>query len=400
LIKLAAALSWRLLIAVVLAIAGLRLANSHTLSAVLLGAVSLALAFDAVVLARQPVRTDLAPPMLLPEEARKLHRMEALLDVVTVALFVLAPDGRITYANRAARRIAGAEVRLADVTGIGRTAANTLEALGPGERRIVTLHDERMILAWAGAFSEPGEPEQRLLSLQLVVGGLDAVQLNAWHSMTRVLAHEMMNSLTPITSLSQSLCTIAREKPLGSEIVSALDTIARRSENLMRFVERYRAVAEVPKPQVRTIETLPFLERVVLLVRDRVLRSPIQVETSFLHAPDIFDADPELIEQALLNLLLNAIEALDDLAHGQVTLRAKTDGKNVAFEVCDNGPGTPIGLLEDIFVPFFTTKREGSGVGLSLARQIAIAHGGTLTAHHGLDCGMIFRLIVPTGFSR
>lgn len=389
-----------MLLAVVLIVIAFRLADSQSLSAALLGAVAVATLCNAVVAAIRPSRMEIAQPLFLLEHAPKLHRMEALLDVVTVALLVLSPDGRITYLNRAARRIVGNEVRLSDVSGIGPIAAQTLEALGPGERRIITLRDERMVLVWAGSFSEPGEPQQRLLSLQLIVGGLDAVQLNAWNSMARVLAHEMMNSLTPITSLTQSLSAIAREALLGTEIVGALDTIAQRSENLLRFVERYRAVAEVPKPQLQTIETAPFLERVVLLTREKARKNVIVAEHRSPQAPRVFDADPELIEQALLNLVTNAIEAIDDRRNGQVTLHAMADGTNMAFEIRDNGPGTPTGLLEDIFVPFFTTKRDGSGIGLSLARQIAIAHGGTLTARHGAAGGMVFRLIVPGGSLR
>jgi two-component system, NtrC family, nitrogen regulation sensor histidine kinase NtrY len=239
-----------------------------------------------------------------------------------------------------------------------------------------------------------------LLSVQLVVGGLDAVQLGAWHSMARVLAHEMMNSLTPITSLTTSLAATARERQLSPEIATALETIAQRSENLMRFVERYRAIAEVPKPLVRPIDTQQFLQGVLLLLRDTAGGRQVKLEQAPKALPASFDADPELLEQALLNLLLNAIDAVADRPNGEVLLRASAEGQTFAFEVWDNGPGVPIGLLEDVFVPFFTTKHGGSGIGLSLARQIAIAHGGSLTGRHRPDGGMVFRMTVPNDLTR
>jgi signal transduction histidine kinase len=323
--------------------------------------------------------------------------MLALLDAVSISLFAVDGHGRIAYANRAALLLAGMEAkRLVDICCLGPDAAAALIALPAGGRRLLSLADGRTVLARAGTFATPEGQLQRLLSLQLLTGDLDAVQVGAWHAMSQVLAHEMMNSLTPIASLSESLQRlIAVPNSVRPEIASAIDTVARRSGHLLRFVERYRAVADLPTPQFTKIDLVGLLEASGNLMRAQLQNQNTRFELALPLGHPVLRADAELLEQALLNLLTNAAEAVTALDDGCVTLSCSVGRDEISIEVRDNGCGVPNEQIEEIFVPFYTTKAGGSGIGLSLVRQIALAHGGRVDATPSPSRGMTFTLHLP-----
>ena len=388
------ALTWRTLLAGVFATLLLQVLTTthYYATALVLGALIALTITDATRLyARQGV-LGVGTRAAEREQARQLDRMAALLDAVTVSLMALAPDGRISFANRAARLLAGEEVgRLADIKALGKTAADTLLALPVGARQIVTMADGRPMLAWLGAFTAPGTPPQRLISLQAVTGELDAVQLKAWADMTRVLAHEMMNSLTPISSLSESLPQLLAS---GGDVGAAVETIARRSRHLMNFVERYRKIADLPAPSPRRIDLAAFLADIDALMRAHLATRGIGWHCNGIEAT--LQADPDLLNQALINLLHNAADAAAQNPAPAISLGCTLDNGEVLFRIHDNGPGIPPGRMEEIFVPFFTTKQGGSGIGLTLARQIALAHGGRLKVPiNNPGAGATFILALP-----
>jgi two-component system nitrogen regulation sensor histidine kinase NtrY len=340
------------------------------------------------------------------ERARQLDQMTALLDAVTVALFALTPEGEITFANRAARLLAGEEVgRLEDVAALGPGAAAAIRALPAGARQIVTMADGRAMLVWVSGFSAPGMTAQKLISLQAVVGELDAVQLKAWQDMTRVLSHEMMNSLTPISSLSESLATLLRDgrsqtvdgKP-GGDVAEAVETIGRRSQHLIEFVERYRKIAELPPPILRTIALKPFLGDIDALMQAQLGERGIAYRSSLSPKDLSLNADPQLLSQALINLLHNAADAAASASSPLVILSCAREEADIVFSVSDNGAGVSEERLQEIFVPFFTTKPGGHGIGLTLARQIALAHRGQIGVRENHPTGgAIFRMSIPMG---
>jgi len=191
-------------------------------------------------------------------QAARIEYLQALVDSIAAALFAVLPDGRISQANRAARLLTGEEVpTLHAVAAIGERVAHELMALPSGARKIVTLANGQQFLASIAFFTLPGQDPIRLIALQSIVGELDAVELKAWQDMARILAHEMMNSLTPITSLSEGLLAKLRNgsaiAPAASDdIAEAIEIIGRRSQGLMSFVEHYRAFAELPPPKIQT----------------------------------------------------------------------------------------------------------------------------------------------------
>jgi signal transduction histidine kinase len=291
--------------------------------------------------------------------------------------------------------LAGFEVaRLQDIPLLGETDAANILSLPIGGRQLVSLTDGRSMLVWVGALSAPGSGSERLVSMQAVAGELDAVQVGAWHRMTRVLAHEMMNSLTPIASLSESLSQWAKEAEVRPEIASAVATIGRRGHHLMRFVERYRAVVELPEPELTEIDIAAFLSDIDGLVGTELRGRGVDFAVDPMAHCRSVPADRALLEQAVLNLVRNASDAVTGTAEPRIRLSCTRSGAFVTLSVSDNGAGVAEDQVEEIFVPFFTSKTGGAGIGLTLVRQIALAHGGQITVQR-LEKGTSFDLRLP-----
>jgi nitrogen fixation/metabolism regulation signal transduction histidine kinase len=332
------------------------------------------------------------------QHQRRAHYLQTLLDTVPAGLIVLHHDGKVGFINRASHRLLGeAATRLADLPALGAEAARQLTDLAPGTHRIVQLANGSRLLASAGQFSTPDAPPRRLVALQRLAGDLDAVELTAWDQMARVLAHEMMNSLTPIASLSQSLDGLMQSGDRTADVTAALETITRRSQGLLRFVERYRRIADLPAPQTQLQPLGPLLEGVARLVQPSLQTRAITLDLDV--TPDNLDVrvDRELLEQALLNLLRNAADAAAGQPHPRVALECRQHDGQCLIDIIDNGPGLAPEQREQIFVPFYTTKPAGSGIGLSLARRIAQEHGGQLIVLDATRSGCVFRLSLPLG---
>ncbi len=334
------------------------------------------------------------------QEDRRAQRqggdyLQTLLDTVPAALIVVDAAGALRMVNRAAHRVLGEPApRLEQLPVLGATTAGLLTSLPPGAQHIVRLADGRQLLASASQFTVPGGTAQRLICLQRLAGDLDAVEHKAWDDMARVLAHEMMNSLTPIASLSESLDAMLAGGHT-EEVAAALEAIRRRSLGLMRFVERYRKVAELPEPLLQTLQLKSVLAGVERLLAPALEQGHVSYASSVV-PPDLsVRADADLLEQALINLLRNAAEAVGGQNGARIEVTCGLDGGLCFIEVADNGPGLTDAAREQIFVPFFTTKAGGSGVGLSLARRIALSHGGQVAVHANAPRGSVFRLSLP-----
>jgi len=337
---------------------------------------------------------ELAADKLRRERGERQQRIElllALLDGVPAALLVLEGSGRVTLANRAARALAREEVSRLDDIGALAGAARRLELLAPGGREIVRLADGRVALASCLGFSTPGAEAQRLICLQ-DVAQLDAVEIKAWQDLVRVLAHEMLNSLTPIVSLAESLQHGRRRK---AEVAEAIEVIGRRSSGLMSFVDRYRKVAEAPRPNVRPIAVGSFMDGLDRLLGPMLAGAGLTYERRIEPATLVIHADQDLLEQAMINLIKNAVDAVSGVASPVILVACRNADDRVEIIVRDNGPGLPAEEIERVFVPFFTTKAGGSGIGLSVARQIALAHHGRLDAGPAPGGGAEFRLTLP-----
>jgi two-component system, NtrC family, nitrogen regulation sensor histidine kinase NtrY len=326
--------------------------------------------------------------------ARQLDHAHALLDTVPAVLFVLEGD-RLVFLNRAARELARETPRaLAQIPALGPAAAH-LSGMRPGAREILQLADGSNAFVSCSLYATPGSMPRRLLALQRIAGELDAVEARAWADMARVLAHEMMNSLTPIASLSESLEQLLQARAGEEEVVAALEVIKRRSHGLMSFVERYRAVADLPTAVPRPVAMKPFLDGIERLMSTTFRERGISFANRVVSAEVVAHADAELLEQAVINLLRNAVEAVDGTDSPGIEIRYCHSPEEIAIEVHDNGRGLPDDDAGKILTPFFSTKTGGGGIGLSVARHVALAHGGQLKVRRGEKGGAVFSLVLP-----
>jgi signal transduction histidine kinase len=312
---------------------------------------------------------------------------------VPAALLIVDAAGRVELANAAARRLAGEDmVRLDQMAAVGPDAAARILAIAPGGREIVRLADGRQMLGSVLRFQQPDAAPERLIALQDVAVALDAVQVQAWQDLVRVLAHEMLNSLTPISALAESL---QARGGLDADTAASIEVIARRSLGLMDFVDRYRKVAEMPAPSRQSIDVGAFIADLERLLRPAMAAAGVAFECAAVPPGLTVEADRQLLEQAAINLVKNAREAVAGQADAKVTLACRAVDERVEIAVIDNGPGLSAEVLDRLFVPFFTTKPGGSGIGLSLARQIALAHHGQLEAGPASPRGAVFTLVLP-----
>ncbi|MFV3128420.1 sensor histidine kinase [Niveispirillum sp. KHB5.9] len=338
--------------------------------------------------------------------------LNAMLNQVPVALAAVYEDNRVELLNNFAHRLLGPE-ELSRRTTDGQLIADALRSLAPGTRTLIrvaagTTVGPQQLTVTATRLILGGE-SRLLLSLQNIAGDLEATEVRAWQDLVRVLTHEMMNSLTPISSLTrtaQGVLADLKQKVEGKpELVEemqdaemAIDTVARRSNSLLRFVERYRQFTSVPKPQLSRIKVKEITERLQRLMAPATESHGVSMEVLVLPPQLELLADADMVEQILINLLKNAVEAMRDMGEARdgghrIRLTAHLDeGGHVIVNVGDNGPGIASDVAEKIFIPFYTTKREGSGVGLSLARQVMLAHGGSINLTPDPDGGSVFTL--------
>ncbi len=350
---------------------------------------------------------NLAVAKLREERARShdTNRMlAAMLDEVPIPLLTLDSEGSVELANKAARRMFSQykATQLADMRAYGERFAHDLANAHVGERRTTQLMVDETPQTAALSVAEvrqSGGAPLRLLAVQPIQGELDQVEMTAWRDLVRVLTHEIMNSVTPITSLAKSAAEIVAEvddgrDPALADAHAAIETVARRADGVMHFVQTYRQISRSPPLRKQALAVSRLFEELTRLFRAdwpsvelAVASEPANLE---LHA------DPDLIAQVVINLMRNAAEAATEHAPTpHVCLRGHRNrhGRTV-IEVEDNGPGVPEDKTAEIFLPFFTTKASGTGVGLSLARQIVLAHGGSLTYQRGTEGGALFRIVL------
>ncbi|HEY6578805.1 MAG TPA: ATP-binding protein [Rhizomicrobium sp.] len=338
------------------------------------------------------------------EQARYLH---AVVSHIPVALLSIAADGRVQLLNVAARKLFGAHLgEFIELRRFGEAFAETLAHLGPDQTRLVVMERGSHSLHLKASVTKivSGGAVLRLVSLANIGSELGAQELAAWQSVIRVLAHEIMNSLTPVCSLSatarelvnQAYDALPPDDPLAAPLgdaCTALEAVVRRSQGLLHFVETYRHLSRRLVANVEPLRLRRVFARIERLLSAelaaRGITLAVRVEPETLEIV----ADAELLDQALINLLRNAMEALKDKAEARIGLRAFRDSENrIVVAVVDNGPGIAPELRETVFVPFFTTRRDGTGIGLTLTRQMAAVHGATLDLSDTEGGGATFSL--------
>ena len=247
----------------------------------------------------------------------------------------------------------------------------------------------------------------RIITLHDIEDEINRSETQAYHRLIRILTHEIMNSVTPISSLSETLLmmlenehgAVKKKEEINAEYLEdlaySLRTIQKRTDGLLSFVEDYRRLTKVPQPQRKLLSVRLLFESVSSLMRGEFDKYGVILHTDCNPKDLTIQADHRQLEQVLINLLTNSIQAVANQINPSISLRASRPGERAVLEIADNGPGIPAEKLDQIFVPFFSTKEKGSGIGLSLSRHIMALHGGSIRVQSQPDEQTTFFLTFP-----
>ena len=335
--------------------------------------------------------------------------LRALVEHVPVALLSIHKDGKVELLNNAARRLLGvSHVKgTDDLASFGAAFQRDISQAVPGRRKLTKINvdgvDQHLIMSSTQITVSSGI--QNLLALQNIQTELDATELAAWQELVRVITHEIMNSITPVASLAKTVADLVDdvigdtdEAALQEEmrdVKDAVQVLAQRSEGLMHFVQSYRQLTQAPPPKMKRVSLREIFSRLEKLMRAEWKDSGVEFTVDVSPPGLEIAGDAELLDQALINLLRNGADAVEGQKDARVWLLARfSDRGRTIIEVADNGTGVNPDLADRIFVPFFTTKKEGSGIGLSLVRQVAQIHGGAVSLSSREGGGSRFSLVL------
>lgn len=344
------------------------------------------------------------------EKEEHFNYLQTVVQHVSIGIIAFRRDGKVDLINNASKHLLRiSNLRLiSDLEKIKPDLPEILLKMKAGEKHLCKMFIEDELLqisVYATEFRMRGE-EYVLISLQNISTELDEKEVESWQKLIRVLTHEIMNSITPISSListSREMLFLEDGNDLTmnqldqedlENVLAALKTIQNRSQGLLNFVEIYRNLTRIPKPNFRHFPVSEIFERAETLLKPKFEQLGITFITKTIPSDLMVTADPDLIDQVIINLLLNAIDAVKDRSAPQVSMLASQNqnGRTI-IDVADNGCGIKPDILDKIFMPFFTSKREGNGIGLSLSRQMMYLHKGNITVKSKQDEGSIFTLV-------
>jgi two-component system nitrogen regulation sensor histidine kinase NtrY len=328
------------------------------------------------------------------ENRQQEQYFRTLLEHLAAGIITYNDKGFILHANSSAKKLLNIDVltHLQQIERKDQKLFDTINNIRPYERKLIAVSSEgtEIQLSLKATSFKINENELVILSIQDIKNELDEKEVESWMKLIRVLMHEIMNSITPITSLSESLSNIYSTggKPVLPEQINSktiattlqgLNVIKEQGKGLMSFVESYRKLTRVPEPVKKTFRVSDLMGRVQILYNSLENSASTKMSVLLTNPELEIFADQNLISQVLINLLKNALEANENSDGAKIEVTA-IEGLNNHPEICvtDNGPGISAENLDEIFVPFFTTRQNGSGIGLSISRQIMKVHGGNL----------------------
>lgn len=333
------------------------------------------------------------------EKEEHFYYLQNVIQHIGISLIVYRKNGQVEMINNAAKKMFSVN-NLSNIILLEKFSnklAKTIMNLKSGEKALVKTQKDGELLQLAVYAKEFKIKSKilKLVSIQNIQTELEEKEIEAWQKLIRVLTHEIMNSITPIASLSSTLNLMMKEvrkkvdkNCLPEETCDTLDdvkdaliTIHKRSTGLLHFVESYRDLTRIPKPEFDRVDLSELLHNTEILWEKELEQNNIDFQISLDPHQIFITADEKLIEQVIINLVKNAIAAVKESSHPKVILNSYINKESrVILQITDNGSGIPKNNLEKIFVPFFTTKKQGSGIGLSLSRQIMRLHGGNISA--------------------
>lgn len=325
------------------------------------------------------------------EAQQKEKFYEIILGSIHSGIVILNEKGFVLQSNAAALKLLGISVftHTRQLDRVDPSLTLLFNSLKPGDNKTFSLTMERgtvqLSIKVTGITID--NEAVRLVVIHDINNEMDEKEIESWIKLIRVLSHEIMNSIAPITSLSDTLLTLYEDrnvddKDIRSSAISGLRVISETSKGLVSFVESYRKFTRIPTPSRELFNVSEFVQRIVILCSAEDNFNSVKIDMSGVSEDLKLYADSNLLGQVLINIVKNAIQALRGRPDAAIEIKAwKTEDEKTVFTIRDNGPGIPEELMKQIFVPFFTTKEQGSGIGLSVARQIMRAHGGNIRVH-------------------
>ncbi len=345
------------------------------------------------------------------ESERAGHFLQSVIDHIDTGLLSVDETGRTGICNRAARKYVNIHKSslVSSPVNDNDEISGILGAIRPGQeilyRKLTDDLRQSILVKASGLKYETNDI--MLVSFQDITNELNKKELDSWQKLVRVLTHEIMNSISPITSLASVISGYYRSRDGGkvispeavdhqiiSRTLSGLDTIEETGKGLLDFVDKFRSLTSLPLPRLATFSIYSLFSKCKLLLESNIPRD-IKIHSSVMPEDLSVTADFAQTELVLINLVKNAVEALSGREHGSIQLRAFREANAVLIRVEDNGSGIPDDMLEDIFVPFYTTKANGTGIGLSLSKQIMQNHGGSISVGSVPGKGSKFTLKFP-----
>lgn len=312
-----------------------------------------------------------------------LSKVINMLDMALI--FYNADSGKVVWINDSFKQLFGTP-HIVQLKGLEKRLPELYKhtvGLASGVQQMELLPSTKgniKLLIQASAF-ETREGNFRIVSYQNVNEAIDQTETRAWHKLLRVLTHEIMNSIAPITSLAETLhrkLEQLEEKEELSDIKVGIATIQSRSTGLLQFAKSYRMINQVDQPQFENISILHLFENINQLLEPTLEQRNIDLDTVISNTRMVLRIDHNLIEQVLINIILNAMDAVKQVSEPRLSMQALEMDGRVQIRIKDNGYGIPEELKDQIFTPFFTTKSNGSGIGLTLSKQIMLLHGGNI----------------------
>lgn len=279
---------------------------------------------------------------------------------------------------------------------------NQINELIPGNNTVTVINNKNnkiKVLLSATSFQTDGH-RYKLIAFQNINEAIEETESNAWKKLLSVMTHEIMNSVAPISSLAETLKVRlheTKEKPSNEtieDLETGINTIQKRSEGLLKFTESYRSLSKINKVDARKTKILDLIDHVLQLLQPSLDKRKIEVDVIILDPSITVNVDSSLVEQVLINLIINAIDAVKEVAIPKISINVTGENNGrVSVRIIDNGTGIEKEILDKIFIPFFSTKKAGSGIGLNLCKQIMMLHKGTINVESTSGNGSVFTLV-------
>lgn len=336
------------------------------------------------------------------EKEESFRYLQTVVQHIGVGLITFDVNGDVILLNNAAKKLLDITTlkNISGLAAVDEGLVQKLFGLKGGERLLVKVMQKNELVQLSMHAVEFRQQNQKytLVSFSDIHSELEEKEMEAWQNLIRVLTHEIMNSVTPISSLASTLNGLLEQgepdEDMHDDLKVAMQTIQKRSEGLIHFVNNYRNLTRIPKPEFEKVHLAEFFKQINHLMEQQIDEAGVNFSCRVV--PDDLEVvfDPRLIEQVLINLIMNAVHATKGRPDASVRLEAHIDERSrPLLTVSDNGIGIPRDVQEKIFIPFYTTKQDGSGIGLSLSRQIMRQHKGNIQVHSEKNEGCTFTLL-------